>query len=160
MRLVLTHYPVDSIRDIASPWKQAVVTVNNVSLSLNDIEHRIIRAIFNEPRIHYAVNCASIGCPNLADMAYTAETLEEMLESAAREYINHPRGVSVDNDGDITVSKIYGWFKEDFGKSEKRILQHINQYADDGLRARLNQVDDDIDDYAYDWSLNGAVILP
>jgi len=152
LRIILEHYPVASIRDIDEPWRQSVVAVNGVELTLNDIEHGVIRPIFNDPRIHYAVNCASIGCGGLARRAYSGDEVDAMLDTAARTYVNHPRGVRVDHEG-IVVSKIYGWYREDFGDSEAAILDHVRRYADPGLRARLSGATD-IDDYEYDWSLN------
>ncbi len=154
VELILEHYPVASIRDISRPWRRDVATVAGVALSLGDIEHGIVRALFDDPRIHYALNCASIGCPNLAAAAYRADVLDEMLDDAAREYVNHPRGVMV-KDGEADVSSIYGWYREDFGGDEAAVIEHLREHAAPGLRARLEGVRD-IDDYAYDWSLNGA----
>ena len=154
VRLVSDHYPTDSIRDINRPWKQSVATVNGIALSLNDIEHKIIRAVFDEPRIHYAVNCAAIGCPNLGPRPYIGAEIDEMLDAAALAYVNDPRGVRIEDD-DVVVSKIYGWFKEDFGDSEEAILDHIRAYASPDLLSALDGVDD-IDDYEYDWALNDA----
>lgn len=104
--IVLDHYPVRSIKDISlggglfaaftgGPWKAKVVSVAGVSLSLDDIEHDILRKVFKDPRVHYAVNCASIGCPNLQAEAFTAGRLDAQLDAAARAYVNHPRGVAV-----------------------------------------------------------------
>ena len=98
--LVLDHYPVSSILKInispgffaIGPWDKKLITVEGEDLSLNDIEHRILRPIWRDPRIHYAVNCASLGCPNLALEAYTAENTDGLLEAGATAYIHHPRG--------------------------------------------------------------------
>ena len=93
--VVLDHYPVDSIREIKlsglfsiGPWKADLITIEGHALSLNDIEHRILRPIWNDPRIHYAVNCASLGCPNLQKLAFTADNTESLLNRAAHEFIN------------------------------------------------------------------------
>ncbi len=153
--LILDAYPIASIRKLDDPWGQALVTVDGVALSLGDIEHHIVRATTDDPRIHYALNCASIGCPNLAARPYTGAALEEMLAAAARAYINHPRGVTFDDDGDVDVSKIYGWYRDDFGGDEEAALDHIRDYAAPGLKARLEGLDN-IDDYRYDWALNDA----
>jgi len=155
VRLILDHYPVKSIRKIDDPWDTPIATVNGVALTLSQIENGIIRPVFDDPRIHYAVNCASIGCPNLADTPYTGMELEEMLNAAARNYVNSPRGVVVDEDGDVTASKIYGWYREDFGENEAEVLNHIRQYANPALLQTLDGADD-IDDYEYDWDLNDA----
>ena len=103
--LVVAHYPVRSIRDIGisgllatGPWGKKVVRVEGVDLSLDDVEHKILRPLWRDPRIHYAVNCASAGrCPNLARSAYTGASLEAMLKVAARDYVNSPRGASIQN---------------------------------------------------------------
>jgi hypothetical protein len=160
IQVVLDHYPVDSIKDIdispgffsSGPWDKKLVTIEGQELSLNDIEHRILRPIWNDPRIHYAVNCASMGCPNLQRKAFTAANTDNLLNKAAREYINHPRGVNI-NGGDLVVSSIYDWFQEDFGDSESGVIEHLMQYADPKLKQKL-QGFEDIDDDRYDWSLN------
>ncbi|MDX1693708.1 MAG: DUF547 domain-containing protein [Ketobacteraceae bacterium] len=162
VELILAHYPVDSIRDITygwfsfGPWDEKLVKVEGEDLSLNDIEHRILRPIWQDNRIHYAVNCASMGCPNLAMKAYTAENTEELLEKGARDYINHPRGVSIANK-EVTASKIYDWYLVDFGDSRKSLVKHWLRYATPALRQQLESLEDDADwDYRYDWSLNKA----
>lgn len=158
VELVVDHYPVRSIRKInggllgLGPWSDTVVVVAGESLSLNDIEHRILRPIYADPRIHYAVNCASLGCPNLAGRAYTAANTESLLEAGARAYVNHPRGVDL-ADGKLRVSSIYKWFKVDFGGTDERLIQHLGQYAEPELAQRLAAYDGKIR-YDYDWDLN------
>lgn len=159
VNVVLDHYPVRSIRDIKSgiftpgPWDRILATVNNHPLTLNNIEHDILRAIWHDPRVHYVVNCASLGCPNIAKMPYTGFNLDKQLDEAARAFINHPRAVSV-RGGRITLSKIYTWYNEDFGDgSERAILDHIARYADPKLKSQLVQASD-VDAYQYDWHLN------
>lgn len=162
VQVVLDHYPVASIRDIDispglfadGPWGADLVTVEGQALSLNDIEHRILRPIWRDPRIHYAVNCASVGCPNLARRAYTAGTLDTMLDAAARGYVNSPRGVRIGEDG-LIVSSLYVWFEDDFGGSEAAVIDHLRRYADAPLRTALRGRTE-IDGHAYDWSLNDA----
>lgn len=159
VQLVLDHHPVDSIKDISfgflsfgGPWKEKLVKVEGQELSLNDIEHRILRPIWKDSRIHYGVNCASIGCPNLQRKAFTAQNTEDLLDKGAREYINHPQGASIEG-GRLVVSSIYEWFQEDFGGNDAGVIEHFMQYADPGLNQKL-QGFDDIDDDRYDWSLN------
>lgn len=162
VQVILDHHPIESIRDIDispglfadGPWDRELVTVEGEALSLNDIEHRILRPVWRDPRIHYAVNCASIGCPNLAMEAYEAGRLEEMLETAATAYINDPRGVSIAGKK-VTVSKIYDWFQEDFGGSTATVLAHLKRYAAPALAEQLEAIGD-IEDARYDWSLNGT----
>lgn len=161
VRLILDHPGVKSIRDIDispglfadGPWGAKLATVEGRAVTLNDIEHRILRPIFRDPRVHYAVNCASLGCPDLAPRAFTAENRETLLEQAARAYVNHPRGARVTGDG-LVVSSIYVWFAEDFG-GEAGVLAHLRKYARPALRKKLAGVTE-IADHAYDWSLNGA----
>jgi len=160
VQVVLDHYPVDSPREIDispglfadGPWGRKLVTVEGEELSLDDIEHRILRPIWQDPRIHYAVNCAAIGCPDLRAEAYRAEDIDTQLDAQARAYVNDPRGVSVSN-GKITVSKIYDWFIEDFGGTEDLVLDHLSRYAELELSEELSHIDK-ISDVAYDWSLN------
>ncbi len=158
--LILDRYPVESIRDIdispglfaVGPWDKELVAVEGKRLSLNDIEHRILRPIWQDPRLHYAVNCAAIGCPNLREQAYESDGLNETLERAARDYVNDPRGVTI-MDGQVTVSRIYDWFIEDFGASEQGVMRHLMQYADPALAGRLAEIGA-LSDTQYDWSLN------
>jgi hypothetical protein len=160
--VVLSHYPVASIRDIDvspglfsdGPWDRALVTVAGEALTLNDIEHRILRPIWRDPRIHYAVNCASIGCPNLQAAPFTAENTEALLESAARSYVNSPRGVSFGETG-LVVSSIYVWFQDDFGDNDAKVIAHIERYAEPELAERIRQAPR-LSGHAYDWELNDA----
>ncbi len=158
--IVLDHYPVKSIKDIDispgvfsdGPWKKKVLEVNNIALSLDDIEHVILRGLWHDNRVHYAVNCASVGCPNLALSAYTGKTLDAMLDAGARAYINSPRGVSMEN-GRLKASKIYRWFTKDFGNSEKAVLAHLTKYAAPAFAGKIKSIGR-IDSYEYDWTLN------
>ena len=160
VQVVLAHYPVASIRDIDTspglfadgPWDAKAVEVEGTALSLNDIEHRILRPGWHDPRIHYTVNCASIGCPNLAATAYRSATIESDLDRAARAYVNDPRGTRFTDQG-LMVSKIYFWFQEDFGGSEGAVLAHLRRFARPALRARLAGVTE-IAGATYDWRLN------
>jgi len=162
VQVVLDHYPISSILKInispgffaIGPWGKKLVTVEGEALSLDDIEHRILRPIWQDSRIHYAVNCASIGCPNLLPFAYTAEKVDTLLTENAIAYVNHPRGAYFQG-GTLWVSNIYDWFQEDFGNSETGVLAHLREFAAPDLKARLRLVLD-IGGYDYDWSLNAA----
>ncbi len=155
--VIVPRFPVDSIKDIKSglidfgPWNLELFPLQGEKLTLNQIEHGILRPIWQDPRIHYAVNCASLGCPNLAAKAYRSENLEEMLEAGARDYINHPRGAQVVGD-ELLISSIYDWFKADFGSSDNMVLAHLAKYAKPELKAMLAKFDDFDDDY--DWRIN------
>jgi len=167
LKVVLERYPVRSIREIRStgvpldpkgwfgPWRTRLVTVEGRRLSLDDIEHEIMRPTFRDPRVHYAVNCASIGCPNLLPRAWRAATLERELDAAAADFVNHPRGVAVLADGRLRISSIYAWFREDFGGSEAGVVAHLRRHAAPALAARLAQPPAIAED-TYDWSLNDA----
>lgn len=156
--VIIDNMPLDSIRDIgllgSGPWKDDAVVVSGRTLSLDNIEHDILRPEWQDVRIHYAVNCASIGCPNLAPRAYTGAKLEEMLEAAAVAYVNHPRGFGGEP-GNIVASNIYEWYQVDWGSAEG-VLDHARQYAE-GPTADLLEGATEISSYNYDWSLNEAL---
>lgn len=160
--VVLFHYPVGSIRDIDispgwfsdGPWGAKLLTIEGERVSLDDIEHRILRPIWKDNRVHYAVNCASLGCPNLQPAAYTPENLNSLLEKGAREYVNHPRGALFDG-GRLRVSSIYVWFQEDFGGSTQGVLNHLRQYADGPLAEALKSYRGRLE-HDYDWRLNAV----
>ena len=164
--IVLQHYPVASIRDIDispglfgdGPWGKKLLSIEDQDVSLNDIEHRILRPIWREPRLHYALNCASLGCPNLQAQAYTTANMEQTLDAAARAYINHPRGVRIDN-GRLIVSSIYSWFREDFGENEAAVIGHLRNYARPELARQLQGLTSIADD-KYDWRLNDSQPKP
>ena len=155
--VIVPRYPVDSIKDIKSglidfgPWNLELIPVQGETLTLNNIEHGILRPIWQDPRIHYAVNCASLGCPNLAPEAYRSDNLERLLEQTAADYINHPRGAQV-TDGELLISSIYDWFKADFGGTNEGVFAHLTRYARPELADQLSGYDS-FDDH-YDWSLN------
>lgn len=160
VKVILDHYPVKSIMDIDispglfsnGPWDAKLLTIEGEKVSLNDIEHRILRPIFQDNRLHYALNCASLGCPNLQPVAYTAANTEELLEAGARAYINSPRGARMDK-GSLHVSSIYKWFQVDFGGSKAGVVKHLLLYAEGGLADALRSYDNGLHD-DYDWSLN------
>lgn len=162
VKVILDHYPVKSIRDIDispgffsnGPWGKKLVSVERHKISLDDIEHRILRPIWKDSRVHYGVNCASIGCPNLQPVAYTRENSENLLDKGAREYVNHDRAVRFE-DGRLVVSSIYSWFEVDFGGNDAGVIAHLKKYARPELRDKLESVNR-IADTGYDWGLNDA----
>jgi hypothetical protein len=157
VKTVLDRYPVTSIREInispglfsSGPWGRKLVRIAGEDVSLDDIEHRILRPIWRDPRLHYAVNCASLGCPNLAREAFTAANTERLLDEGARAYAAHPRGARI-AEGRLVVSSLYVWFREDFGGTEAGVIEHLKRYGA-ALEGRTR-----IDRDAYDWSLNDA----
>lgn len=162
VKVVLDHYPVASIKDIDispglfadGPWGAKLVAVEGVNLSLDDIEHRILRPLWRDSRIHYGVNCASVGCPDLQRKAFTGAGIDAQLDKAARDYINSPRGVSI-RGGTITVSKIFDWYVADFGGTPQGVIEHLLRHAKPDLARRIRQIGR-IGGSAYDWRLNGA----
>jgi Protein of unknown function, DUF547 len=158
---MLDHYPVKSIRDISlsgfftvGPWKKELVAVEGRRLSLDNIEHDILRKVWHDPRVHYAVNCASMGCPNLMAKPFAGTTLDRMLTQGARDYVNHPRGARVSGDK-LYLSQIYSWYRKDFGTTDAEVIRHIAMYAEPKLKKQLAGIDK-IAGYDYDWSLNEA----
>ncbi|GEM74291.1 DUF547 domain-containing protein [Vibrio sagamiensis] len=151
--LILDNYPLKSITKLGGlftfgPWEEKIIKINNKDLTLNDIEHRILRPIWQDPRTHYAVNCASLGCPNLQIQAFTADNTQAILESAAKTFINSSKGVSIQGNT-AQLSSIYDWFAADFG-GEKQIFNHIVKYAPQykNFSGKVK--------YGYDWNLNQA----
>jgi hypothetical protein len=160
---ILTRYPnLKSIRDFGTvfgnPWKDKFFTLFGRESYLDQIEHETLRkpGTYNEPRVHYAVNCASIGCPMLREEAYTAEKLEKQLEEQAARFLSD-RSRNRFEGGRLEVSKIFDWFKEDFGVREQYFAKYAKLLAEapEGQKivaegkAPLAFLD-------YDWSLNDA----
>jgi hypothetical protein len=164
--LIVARFPVKSIRDInispgllaRGPWGAKLFSVEGEKISLDDIEHRILRPIWKDNRVHYALNCASLGCPNLQPTAYTSETTEGLLERGAKEFINHPRGVAIEN-GKLRVSSIYIWFQEDFGGDAEDLMEHWLRYANPKLAEALVKYSGGLS-HDYDWRLNGTETKP
>lgn len=133
------------------PWSRKELNVVSQDISLDDIKNGILRPIWNDPRIHYVLNSASLGCPNLLKTAFDGSNIEALLNTAASNYINHARAVNVSS-GQLTLSQMYDWYNADFGASYVEMIGHISQYADaelaESLKAPLRV------SYNYDWSLN------
>lgn len=153
VRYIVEKYPTRSIRagTFTGPWKKIKTLAGGQNISLNDIEHEVLRNL-DDPRIHYAINCASYSCPNLLPKALEANTLDKVLDKAASDYINNPRGVTVTDRG-LVVSEIYNWFEEDFGGSKSTVIDHLLEYADADLKAQI-EANPKIRKYEYDWNLN------
>lgn len=163
VRLVLAHYPLRSVKTVGwlpawlggGPWNQKVTTVEGFALSLNDIEHRILRRNWRDPRVHYALNCASRGCPDLRSRPFSGLAIEQELDEAARVFVNHRRGARFEADH-LVVCSIYVWFKEDFGGSDAGVIEHLGRYAAPPLAERIGRAAR-IDRHEYDWGLNDAL---
>lgn len=161
IQLILTHWPVESITKLhlspgflsIGPWDTKLITIEDQEISLNDIEHRILRPIWQDARIHYALNCASMSCPQLQAQAFTGKNVESLMNQAAKEYVNSPQGVTVTNN-ELILSQIYQWYQVDFGVDEKAVLHYIAQFAKPMLKKQLLTNQKPID-YYYDWQING-----
>ncbi len=146
IKLILQHYPVRSIQDISEgkPWDKNWIIIGQQTYSLNQIEHEIIRPIFKEPRIHFAVNCAAKSCPPLANQAYTPEGLNALLESQTKSFINNVSYNEINKDA-INLSKIFEWYRADFGD----LRSFIAKYSREDINS-----DAKISFMEYDWDLN------
>ncbi|MGA1582464.1 MAG: DUF547 domain-containing protein [Saprospiraceae bacterium] len=146
VKMVIDHLPIKSLRDIhdGNPWVVSWIRIGEEVLSLDDIEHQRLRAQFQEPAIHFALNCASVSCPPLSQQAYHAHNLPEMLQERTRAFINHPNYNLIEKN-QIQLSKIFDWYADDFGD----VRAYINQYCEPPLRADIP-----LEYLEYDWSLN------
>ena len=159
IKLILSKYPdLTSIKDLGtlfqSPWKKKFVKLNGQKVTLDHIEHEILRPRFRDPRIHFAVNCASKSCPPLLAEPYTGSRLEDQLEGATERFINDPQSNYVKGDT-LYVSRVFKWFGEDFNNDIKGFFQ---KYARRELAARLAAAKTELKVayLDYDWSLNGS----
>ena len=146
IKLIVDNYPVKSITELhgGKPWDKKWIKLGDKTYSLNNIENDIIRPQFNEPRIHFAVNCAAKSCPPLSNSAWTPSNMEAKFEKATKQFINNPKYNSIGKNS-ATVSKIFDWYKEDFGD----LSAYLNKYANEPLKSggKIKFMD-------YDWGLN------
>lgn len=158
VKLIIDNYPLESITKLGKsklsfgPWDDQITVIASKALSLNDIEHSILRPIWKDYRIHFAVNCASKGCPNLQDQAFTRENTLILFNKAATEYLQHPRGLSYDGKT-LTLSSIFDWYKQDFGENQQQRLNTLLKYLPDEVSNQLRSNHYTIK-YDYDWALN------
>ncbi len=152
VKLILDNYPINSINDLKGPWNRNVVSIRGKQLSLGDIEHNILRKM-DEPRIHFAINCASYSCPKLLNEAFTVEKLEEQLEQSAKSFVNDPKRNSIGKEK-VRLSQIFKWYKKDFTE-QMSLTEYINQYSSTKIAK-----DASIDYINYDWSLNASKRTP
>lgn len=146
VKLILDHYPVKSIKDIKRPWDQEFIGLGDRTYSLGDIEHDILREM-NEPRIHFAINCASFSCPELANKAYTEQNLEQQLDTAAKTFVNDKTKNMIKADY-IEISKIFKWFSGDF-ETQGTLIDFLNKYS----KVKIDS-DAKVKYKDYNWSLN------
>ncbi len=158
---ILEVYPTNSIRNHTAKlvgyniWDDLLLPVTDKKYSLNAIEHKILRKL-GEPRIHFAIVCASIGCPRLRNEAYTPEKLEAQLADNTRDFFSRQRNLQVDlNRRQVRVSSILDWFGEDFGPTPQKALARLAEYMPDDATGRLiEQGEFSVEYLDYDWSLN------
>ncbi|MFB9053470.1 DUF547 domain-containing protein [Formosa undariae] len=145
VQLILDNSSVKSITDIQDPWDKTFIIIENKTYSLGYIEHNILRK-GDEPRIHFAINCASYSCPILLNEAYTADRLDAQLEVASYRFVNDDTKNTITK-GAIEISKIFEWFAEDF--EEEGIVSFLNTYSTVKINA-----DAQMTYKAYNWNLN------
>ncbi|MEM6345598.1 MAG: DUF547 domain-containing protein [Bacteroidota bacterium] len=154
--LVLQYYPLDSIKKLGprlqvpfinSAWDLRFFEIGGIKMTLNIIEHQILRRHFEEPRIHFAINCASFSCPRLRDEAYLGDEMERQLEEQAYEFVNDPHKNRISASA-AKLSQIFQWYEKDFVKKHS-LREYINQYAQQAYKTDSPQTY-----IPYDWSLN------
>ncbi len=144
--LILRNYPIKSIKDIKNPWDQRLWKLGNKWYNLNDIEHQILRKM-DEPRIHFAIVCASVSCPKLRNEAYTAEKLEQQLTKATKDFLNDSSKNTLTSDK-MELSKIFQWFTKDFTQNGS-LIDFINQYYETEISSQAKKTFKE-----YNWDLN------
>ncbi len=158
IKLILSGYPgVKSIKEFGSifksPWKKKLARIDGDTVTLDHIEHGILRPTYKDPRVHFAINCASKGCPPLRSEPYRGDLLDEQLDEMARAFINDPNRNRLEGKT-LYVSRIFKWFKEDFNND---IVGFFQKYAQGELKQELDSSREEIkvEYLSYDWSLNG-----
>ncbi len=169
LKIVVDNYPVKSIRDLnknglilsyvfnTTVWDKKFIDINNKKYSLNDIENKILRKRFDDPRIHFAIVCASIGCPPLRNNAYEADSLNTQLNDQALKFINdHTKNYFNLKKRKAYLSKIFDWYSDDFGGSDKNLLKYIAKYLPRNIAEdiELNSSQWTISYLPYNWNLN------
>jgi hypothetical protein len=160
VRTVLRNYPVESILDISpgasttGPWAAPMIEVEGQALSLGDIQNGILRPIWNDPRILYALSCGALSCPNLRPEPFTSDRLSHQLSEAAIAFVNDPRCIRLE-DRKLIVSSLFRWYREDFGGSDGAVIHYLMGVAEPDLAMKLEHFDR-IDGDVFDWRLNDA----
>ncbi|TGE03743.1 DUF547 domain-containing protein [Hymenobacter fodinae] len=157
IKLILNHYPVESIKDIGSkikipfvttPWAAEFFRIGGKKMSLDDIEHGTLRKQYGDPRIHFALVCASISCPRLRNEAYTAAKLNQQLDDQGRDFLNSPAKNKVGKES-AQLSKYFDWYKGDWSKNGQSVTKWVHKYASTPMAptAKITYLD-------YNWKLN------
>lgn len=162
VKLVLDHYPVTKVNSIQvagadasdGPWSAKLVKVVGTELSLDDIQHRILRPIWKDYRVLFGLACAGLDCPDIQPEACTGPNSRELLSNAGRDFINSDRGVSIaGTKGPLRASSIFDWYESDFAADHKALLKLFAHYAEDRKALYLLGYTGDIQ-YHQDWTLN------
>lgn len=159
IKLILSGYPgIESIKDLGSlfrsPWKKEIVRLKDKTVTLDVVEHDILRPRFKDPRVHFAINCAAKGCPPLLSEPYRGEVLDQQLDAVTRAFLNNPEMNRLKGDT-LYVTKIFKWFAEDFNNDIIGFFfKHAAGPLARALEARKDRID--IEYLDYDWSLNGT----
>jgi len=160
-RGVVDHYPTRSVRDLGVLsgffWRN-YYTAGGASMTLRSLENNILRAQFRDPRIHFAIVCASLSCPMLARDAFTEANVESLLDAQARRFINQRRNVNIDpRKNSVTLSRIFDWYRQDFvGSGARRaLLDYIRRYlTPERQRALAALKNPSVAFFDYDWAIN------
>ncbi len=170
LKIICDNYPVESINDLHSGgliigsmlkitvWDKKFVIVNGKTMSLNTIEHEIVRPTFKDPRGHFALVCASKSCPQLRSEAYEGETLDRQLDDQGKDFLGDPFRNEFDPvKKHADISKIFDWYESDFGSSDKEVLQYVARFLSDSVSRQILAASDEweVEYKSYDWSLNG-----
>lgn len=157
IRLILNHYPVKSIKDIGSkikipfvttPWAAKFFSIGGEKMSLDNIEHGILRKKYDDARIHFALVCAAMSCPKLRNEAYTADKLDAQLNDQGRDFLNNPAKNKIGKDG-AQLSKYFDWYKGDWKDNGQSVVAWVNRYATTKISESTP-----ISFLDYNWSLN------
>jgi hypothetical protein len=146
VKLIIDNYPIKSIKDIDGPWDKKFIPIGGKLLSLNNIEHKILRKM-NEPRIHFAIVCASVSCPKLQNIAFESSTIEEQLTNVTQEFLADQSKNNLSQNS-IKISKLFKWFSSDF-KQNGSLIDFLNLYSEITISQRAKKSYKD-----YDWNLN------
>lgn len=169
IKAIVDNYPIESINDLhtggriighifsTTIWDDDFIIINDKEYSLNDVEHKILRKNFKEPRIHFAIVCASISCPQLRSEAFNAHDLEEQLQDQASQFFNDETKNRFDvKNRTANLSKILDWFEEDFGENDEEVLAFVSKYVNNKLSLEIKQNIEEwsIEYLDYNWNLN------
>ena len=147
VKLIVNNFPISSIKEIDSPWKKKFFTIDGKLMNLSQVEHGILRG-YGDPRIHFAINCASASCPRLIQVPYRADNLERLLERQTKEFINDPFYNTI-TDYSVNVSKLFDWYKKDFKEDSGSVMNFVNKYSKVNIGSQKEK------GYkTYDWSIN------